>query len=297
MSNSTDYLFVSHEISRDLYQRITEILKSKKSSSENCVLFLTTYGGDPDAGFRIGRCLHHHYKHLKIVVPSYCKSAGTLIAIAAHELSIGNTGELGPLDIQVKNPNEMQGRNSGLDIQQALSAIDQHATKVFLKFLTTLKNQAGLSTRLAGELAIKLAVGQTEPLYAQIDPLRIGELQRAMSIAKFYGERLNAVSKNLRDGALDMLTFGYPAHSHVIDRKEACSLFVNLSKPTAVECGMYEKMLNHLHMQQSFIEFQECNDNEQASSSAADDSRKNGRRAKVGPKNAVRTSKKKPRNS
>lgn len=253
----TDHLFISHSIDRELYDSITELLQNKSGSAQSCVVFLTTFGGDPDAGFRIGRCLQHHYGNLRIVIPSYCKSAGTLIAIAANELAIGNSGELGPLDVQVKNPNEMQGRNSGLDIQQALYAIDNHATSVFFKFLQALKNQVGLSTRLAGELAIKLAIGQAEPLYAQIDPLRIGELQRAMTIAKSYGEKLNEKSNSLISGALDMLAYGYPAHSHVIDRKEAKKLFAKVYDLTAEEYDLYSERSNAMKLQTKYIELKE----------------------------------------
>lgn len=256
-ASATDYIFISHEIDRGLYDSITDLLDKKQGRVDNCTLFLTTFGGDPDAGFRIGRCLQHHYKNLRIVVPSYCKSAGTLIAIAANDLAIGDGGELGPLDVQVKNPNEMQGRNSGLDIQQALYAIDNHAASVFFKFLRALKNQVGLSTRLAGELAIKLAIGQAEPLYSQIDPLRIGELQRAMTIAKSYGEKLSEKSDSLIGNALEMLAYGYPAHSHVIDRKEAKKLFANVHDMTAGEYALYSERSHFMKLQKKHIEFKE----------------------------------------
>lgn len=81
------------------------------------------------------------------------------------------------------------------------------------------------STKMAGELATQLARGTVEPLYAQIDPNRIGEMQRAIQIAHEYGQRLNAYSKNLKEGSLKKLVAGYPSHSFVIDRKEAKELF------------------------------------------------------------------------
>lgn len=58
--------------------------------------------GDPNAGYRIGRALQHNYDDVTLLVVGPCKSAGTLIAIAANKLVIGDMGELGPLDIQLK---------------------------------------------------------------------------------------------------------------------------------------------------------------------------------------------------
>ncbi|WP_250910091.1 SDH family Clp fold serine proteinase [Escherichia coli] len=63
---------------------------------------VATYGGDPSAGYRIGRALQHNYEHITVLVVGPCKSAGTLMAVAAHKLVIGDMGELGPLDIQLK---------------------------------------------------------------------------------------------------------------------------------------------------------------------------------------------------
>lgn len=254
-SSEFDCLVISHEISRELYYQLTSMLENNQQKKSTCLLFLTTFGGDPHAGFRIGRCLRHHYQKLKIIVPSYCKSAGTLIAIAADELVIGNTGELGPLDIQVNNPNEMLSRNSGLDIQQALTAIDNHASSIFIKYLQLLRSAGGLSTRLAGEIATKLAVGQTEGLYAQVDPLRIGELQRAMQIAHSYGKTLDGYSKNLKPEALENLITGYPSHSYVIDRKEASSLFNKVGKPSSFELFICAKLRGLLETQREFCSF------------------------------------------
>ena len=88
---------------------------------------------------------------------------------------------------------------------------------------------------MAGELASQLACGVVEPLYAQIDPNRIGEMQRAIQIAHEYGTRLDGHGSNLKEGALDALVAGYPSHSFVIDRKEARNLFKSVQPLTRAE--------------------------------------------------------------
>lgn len=230
-------IVISREITRQLHADLSTLLEAgPPAPDEMCDVILTTYGGDPNAGYRIARCLRHHYpKGVRILIPSFCKSAGTLIAIGANEIAIGDHGELGPLDIQITKPTEIREQSSGLDIHQALQFMLSHAVESFRTALLDLRLNARLSTKLAGEFAAKLAVGITAPLYAQVDPNRLGELQRAMRITQEYGLRLDEQWHNLQDGALDRLVGAYPSHGFVIDRKEAKSLFNRVSHMTPAE--------------------------------------------------------------
>lgn len=152
-----DVILISRGISRGLHHDLSlRILAEQKH--DKCTVFLTTLGGDPDGGFRIARCLQHHYKHIRLVIPSLCKSAGTLIAIGAHELVIGDLGELGPLDVQVLKSSELEERSSGLDIVQALEAVQTHARQAFHGMLIEIRQGGRLSTKLAGEFAANVAI-------------------------------------------------------------------------------------------------------------------------------------------
>jgi hypothetical protein len=244
-----DHILISHGIDRALHQKLTFRLKTHQRF-DKCTVFLTTYGGDPHAAFRIARCLRHHYKEVRLAVPSYCKSAGTLIAIGANDLAIGDLGELGPLDLQVTKPSDVMERGSGLDYMQGLQVALMHAHQAFGLFMEVRRGGLRLPTRQAGELATNMAVGMVAPLYAQIDPNRIGEMQRAIQIAKEYGERLDEYSKNLKSGALEKMVADYPSHSFVIDRKEAKTLFNRVDPMTAAE-GDLTSTLWHLFSEQN----------------------------------------------
>lgn len=237
----TDFLVVSQGISRQLHQAVTKCVVEHQTE-ENLTLVLTTYGGDPHGGYRVARCLRHHYKQIRLVVPSYCKSAGTLIAIAADEMGIGDLGELGPLDVQVTKPSEPQERGSGLDVMTALSSCADHAQQVYFSFYLKARASLRMSPKVAGEVASQVVAGLMAPLYSQIDPLRIGEMQRAMSITLEYGTRLNSHSSNLKDGSLDKLVIQYPAHGFVIDRKEAGTLFNKVSALSDAERYSTQKL-------------------------------------------------------
>jgi hypothetical protein len=224
----SDVILINRIVSRKLHADMTACIAANQRH-KHAVVVLTTYGGDPHGGYRVARCLRNSYEHVRLLVPSFCKSAGTLIAIGANELAIGDLGELGPLDIQVLKPGEMLQRGSGLDATQALQQCLQHAQQAFVSAFTNARQGLKLPQKLAGEVASELASGLLAPLYSQIDPLRLGEMQRAMAITLEYGNRLDGHSSNLKQGALSRLVVAYPAHEFVIDRKEARELFKKVS--------------------------------------------------------------------
>lgn len=232
--SSRDLIAVISPITRDLHMALSELIRTRKKN-ENCTVFLMTFGGDPDAAYRIGRCLLHSYEEVRLVVPWYCKSAGTLICMAAHQLAISDLGELGPLDVQILRKDEVGDRSSGLDLIEAMGLISNQITDAFRYNLLSIKNETRLSTKLAGDFAVRIATSIIEPLYSQIDPLRLGENQRATDIALQYGKRLADKTNSISQDSLLKLITGYPSHGFVIDRGEAKELFNNVCTPTKKE--------------------------------------------------------------
>lgn len=228
------------DISRVGYGAISDALEKRETKSEKACLILITYGGDPDAAYRIARACHHHYREFEILIPDVCKSAGTLLCVGANRLIFGDRGELGPLDIQLSKPDEMFESMSGLDIIQALNALENQVLSSFRSYLIDIRQGSRIRTSLAADIAAKLADGFIAPIAAKIDPVTLGEHQRAMQIAYDYGERLNKMSKSLETGALVKLVSSYPSHGFVIDRKEASGLFKHVSAPDGVTSPIYE---------------------------------------------------------
>jgi len=222
------------DIARTGYEALTEQCAAISVKKPAAILILATYGGDPDAGFRIARCLRHHYEKLTIVVPGYCKSAGTLICVSADELVICDKGELGPLDIQINKPDEVMEFSSGLDIMQSLNMLKDLVLQSFQDHMLDIRFKNGVSTKVATEIAAKLAIGVFSPIYGQIDPLRVGEIQRANQIVWHYAKKLNEYGKILVDPKLSLskLVYTYPSHGFVIDRKEAQASFRSVRSPS-----------------------------------------------------------------
>jgi hypothetical protein len=228
-----DVITYAGQINMAGYEKVCNCLDTRENKdTTNALLVISTPGGDPDAGFRIARALQHTYEDgFEALIPRYCKSAGTLVLIGAKTLYMADRSELGPLDIQIKKGDELYGRNSGLDINQAVDFLKDESLTSFNNYMHKLV-RGGLSTRVATEIAVKLVNGIFQPIAAQIEPLRVAEMQRATTITYTYGTKLKNDGKNVTDVGLETLVGGYPSHSFVIDRKEARQIFKSVLAPT-----------------------------------------------------------------
>lgn len=215
-----------------------------RNKRENVLLLLITEGGNPDAAYRISRCLQDKYNKFSLYLSGYCKSAGTIVALGAHELIISDHGELGPLDIQLAKKDEIWEAESGLTVMAALEALKDKAFSSFEEFFlqTTGKSGGRITVKTAAEIAARLVNGLYSPISEQIDPMHIGEAARAMKIANNYGIRLLFKTDNYHKDTLDILTTGYPSHSFVIDRQEAKLIFKNVREPNDLEAMLPESM-------------------------------------------------------
>lgn len=243
-ANGVDAYLYAGPIETSGYDALCDVLESKEKSGK-ALLYLVTTGGSPNAGYRIARAICHHYgaDNFRVAVPAECKSAGTLICIGAHSLVVSDKGELGPLDVQFQKQDEIFEQSSGLDILRGMTYLRQEALDTFKEYLLDINSGSGLSTKTASEIASKLVIGLFEPMFAQIDPIRLGEMNAALEIANEYGNRLLEQSKSLKPGALGKLVHNYPTHGFVIDRAEAKKLFHRVAAPTEAESALAQVAL------------------------------------------------------
>lgn len=250
VESNTEYWIYSGSMRYMSVAKFIDDIRNYKSSERKtrCVLILTTDGGDPDAAFRLATSLKQRNEKFEICVFGPCKSAGTLIALGASKILYGPAGELGPLDVQISKPDELVPSNSGLDIFQALTFVTESAFRAFEQYMLSLVQKSGgqISTTTAAHIASSMATDLFQPLMSQIDPERLGELQRAVQIAEKYGELLD--SGNLQSDALNKLITGYPSHSFVIDFQQAKAIFKEVEMLDGVDSDaarLCEKHIRH----------------------------------------------------
>ncbi|MBX3434445.1 MAG: hypothetical protein KF847_14080 [Pirellulales bacterium] len=234
--NDADLYLYAGPVTYRAEREFNQTLRTNRSR-KNAFCILTTYGGSADVAYQIVRSLQRFYSSGKFIlfVDSICKSAGTLIAMGANGIVMSDTAELGPLDVQVLKPGELGELVSGLTPAQALETLRDALFASFEFYFLNLRerSQGQIATRTAAELAVELAVGSFKPIYEQFDPMRLGENERSVAIARAYGNRIK--TENVKDDSIEALIKGYPSHGFVIDRDEAGQLFNCVRSPTESE--------------------------------------------------------------
>lgn len=193
----------------------------------NSLLFLTTHGGYASQAYRIARIFQRTTGKFYLCIPSYCKSAGTLIALGATELFLAPAAELGPLDVQLHRRDEIGERRSGMVVRTALAGLAEETYGVFERVMLNIKIGSGqaISFDVASRIAATIATGVMAPIYAQIDPELLGSDLRDLAEASSYGERLVKYGRNATDETVRKLVEDYPTHGFIIDREEATNIF------------------------------------------------------------------------
>lgn len=243
----TDYYLYNGPIERGSDLRFIELIHKEKASDE-CVLILVTPGGSPDAAYKMGRYIQHRYETFKIFIPGLCKSAGTLLAIAAGELIFAPYGELGPLDVQMTKEDHLAGLESGLNIGEAFLSLEQRAKETYHSLTMEIIGNSGgiVSYNSASKAATEIIAALYGPIFQRIDPEEVGSRSRAMRIGEDYGARLNAKWSNLKNAtrqpALDQLSRSYSSHGFVIDFLEAQLLFERVRMANSEEMAIVETL-------------------------------------------------------
>lgn len=129
-----------------------------------------------------------------------------------------------------------------------------------------IRRKTRLASETAAEVAGTVVTGLYSTIYDKLDPVRLGENDRAMLIARHYGERLSCGRNLLSAKAIEKLITGYPSHEFVIDFDEASELFDAVRRPNTVESALEELIRGPLTSalfdddENSLIEYLETSD-------------------------------------
>lgn len=235
---------VSNEYKADVYiysgyigdsgfgQLVKQISHGRKQNS--CILILTTRGGSANSAYQIARLLQQTYDEFILCAPSYCKSAGTIVALGAHRLIMDDFSELGPLDVQLYRTDELGASKSGLLTKSAFDSLSDVSFSLFEELLLKIFLKGGglISFRLASDISVTMAAQLMAPIYGQINPDIVGSDFRDPKVALEYGLRLAKIAKNASIEAVEKLVTDYPSHDFIIDHAEGATFFdMSISLP------------------------------------------------------------------
>jgi len=185
-------------------------------------LLIESPGGSAHSAYRIGRLFQRRSNDFTVVVPQYAKSAATLIALGAKRLLLGRDAELGPLDVQMFDP-ERESVGSALDAVQALERLNAFALAATDEAMMLYVRRTGKRTDVLLPHVLTYAANFVRPLLEKIDTVEYTRRSRELRVAEEYAIRLMkpnypwAVAKRIAG----RLVQKYPTHGFVIDRQES----------------------------------------------------------------------------
>ena len=196
--NDTDVVLYNGPIDDSGFWRLVKVCYDQQHRAKKILLILLTYGGEADAAYRSARFLQEHYEHVTVFIPDRCKSAGTILAIGAHSILMSEFGELGPLDVQIFKPDDLE-RSSGATVVSALKMLKEESFELFEEFMLQIKRRSSgaVTLRTCMDIAASVTVGIFKEISSQIDPTYLGEMSRNLKIAYEYGRRLADIGQNI----------------------------------------------------------------------------------------------------
>lgn len=90
--------------------------------NQRVALLLDSPGGQAKAAYQIAMLLRRHCSGFTVIIPRWAKSAATLLSLGADAIRMAPLAELGPLDVQLYDP-EREEHMSALDEVQALERL------------------------------------------------------------------------------------------------------------------------------------------------------------------------------
>lgn len=189
---------------------------------QKVALLIDSFGGSARSAFEIATLLRKHCGGFTALVPRRAKSAATLISLGADEIILGEYGELGPLDVQVPDPEHEEIR-SGLDEVQALERLHAFVMAAFDRMMPMFLRRTGMKQATLMPHISRLITDMTKPMFANVDVVRYTQMSRLLKVGEEYARRLLAhrFSSNDANDIARKLVEKYPEHGFIIDRKEA----------------------------------------------------------------------------
>lgn len=229
---------------------VQESLKGKALESLDIVLH--SLGGDIGSAYQIAELTRDRCQRTSVIVPLYAKSAATLLILAADEIIMGETAQVGPLDTQIAEREKGSIRyRSALNPFKSLEQLQVFSLETLDVTVKLMLARAEMTVDEAVGHAIEFASRVSSPLYKKLDVGKLGEYSRALEIGKEYGRRLmeryvDWKDQEQRDAALDKLVLGYPAHDYIIDCKELEALGFQVRHTTDTEGPIMTRIVEFL---------------------------------------------------
>jgi len=154
-------------------------------------LVLHTPGGLVLAAMQIARAVEAHKAKVTVYVPVYAMSGGTLIALAANEIVLGEFSMLGPIDPQIAGfpaASIVKARDSkpiGNVFEKALAQVKRGAVELLTPRMDQAAAEALVDKLAGGHWTHDYALTATEARELGL-PVKVGMPQEVLALMKLY---------------------------------------------------------------------------------------------------------------
>ena len=109
-------------------------------ASDNIDIILQTPGGLAEVVEDLVHLVRKKHKEVGIIVPGMAKSAGTIFAMAADEILMGDLSALGPIDAQIVNNGKRYSADAFLEGLKKIREKAEKERKIELAYIPMLQN-------------------------------------------------------------------------------------------------------------------------------------------------------------
>ena len=194
-------------------------------------LVLYTLGGDPHAARSIANLIATFCDEFEVIVPSKCRSAGTLLCLGADTIVMTKQATLGPIDPSVNTSLNPVVPGMGFGNAVPVSVEDVNA---FIE-----QARVALPNQPIDKVFDRLA--------KSVHPLVLGKAFRTRAQIRMLGDRLLSTHMNDREAVnrtLDFLCSDAGSHDYTINRREASTdLGLPVVHPSWVEYTAIRSLL------------------------------------------------------
>jgi len=206
-------------------------------------LVIDSPGGIGKCGYQLANLLRRHCDGFVAVVPRSAKSAATLLTLGAKQIILGKYAELGPLDVQLFDP-EYEGVRSGLDEVQSLERLFAPALEAVDQCMLLWANRSGKKLDTLLPIATKFVAEMMRPLFEKIDTVTYTQKSRILKEAEDYAIRLLQPEYGEVEAAMiaRALVENYSVHDFAIDADEARTLMLDVADATPEQDQLFDMM-------------------------------------------------------
>lgn len=212
-------------------------------------LLVRSPGGQAKAAYQIARLLRRHCSSFTAIVPTYAKSAATLLCLGADMILMGENAELGPLDVQLTDFHR-EWHGSALDEIQALERLNAEALSVIDQTMRVLILRTKKKVDAVLPLVLNYTATLMRPLLENVDVVQFTQRARLLKVAEEYATRLlePTYGAELAQAIAMQLVQNYPEHDFFLDADEARSLGLKVPSLSPEQATAIDNLLPYMKL-------------------------------------------------